>query len=73
MRALQIDGYRLTLEKVAPRPINSSSTRNGTTFVRPTSSSSPSVKPVTFLPSTSGLPCGMLTWRSARCVADKRD
>src|SRR5262245_13051859 len=55
----------LTLEKMAPRRISSSSTRKGTTFVRPTSSSSPSVKPVTFLPSTSGLSPGVLTWRSA--------
>src|SRR5215471_3588237 len=55
----------LTLEKVAPRPISSSSTRKGTTFVKPISSSSPSVKPVTFLPSTSGFPFGVLTWRSA--------
>src|SRR5262245_64750984 len=54
----------LTLEKVAPRPISSSSTRKGTTFVKPISSSSPSVKPE-FLPSTSGFPFGVLTWRSA--------
>src|SRR5262245_4867074 len=53
----------LTLEKVAPRPSNSSSTRKGTTFVNPTSASSPSVNPVTFLPSTSGLPAAVFTWR----------
>ena len=35
----------------------------GTTLVRPTASSSPSVNPVTFLPSTNGLPAGVLTWR----------
>src|SRR6516164_1378010 len=40
----------LTLEKVAPRPSSSSSTRKGTTLVSPTSASSPSVKPVTFCP-----------------------
>src|SRR5262249_46175974 len=53
----------LTLEKVAPRPSSSSSTRKGTTLVRPTSASSPSVNPVTFLPSTSGLPAAVFTWR----------
>src|SRR5262245_48336508 len=53
----------LTLEKVAPRPSSSSSTRKGTTLVRPISASSPSVKPVTFLPSTSGLPAAVFTWR----------
>src|SRR5262249_52707272 len=53
----------LTLEKVAPRPSSSSSTRKGTTLVRPIYASSPSVKPVTFLPSTSGLPAAVLTWR----------
>src|SRR5215467_5028091 len=53
----------LTLEKVAPRRSSSSSTRNGTTLVRPTSASSPSVNPVTFLPSTNGLPAAVLTWR----------
>src|SRR5262245_32080866 len=51
----------LTLEKVAPRSSSSSSTRKGTTLVRPTSASSPSVKPVTFFPSTSGLPAAVLT------------
>src|SRR5271168_3123222 len=55
----------LTLEKVAPSLIISSSTRNGTTFVSPTSSSSPSVKPVTVLPSTNSLPSGALTCRRA--------
>src|SRR5215467_6789522 len=50
---------------MAPRRISSSSTRKGTTFVRPISSSSPSVKPVTFLFSTSALPFGVVTWRSA--------
>src|SRR4051794_7224806 len=50
-----------TLEKVAPRLIISSSTRNGTTLVNPTSASSPLVKPVTVLPSTSNLPSGVLT------------
>src|SRR5213075_1612054 len=50
---------------MAPRLISSSSTRKGTTFVNPTSSSSPLVKPVTVLPSTSSLPSGVLTWRSA--------
>jgi len=35
-----------------------------TTFVKPTSSSSPSVKPVKFLPSTNGLPRGVFTWRN---------
>src|ERR1700739_177792 len=45
---------------MAPRFINSSSTRKGTTFVDPTSSSSPLVKPVTVLPSTRGLPFGVL-------------
>src|ERR1700722_8485689 len=55
----------LTLEKMAPRLIISSSTRKGTTFVNPTASSSPSVNPVTVLPSTSALPSGVLTWRSA--------
>src|SRR5215475_4517026 len=51
----------LTLEKVAPRPSSSSSTRKGTTLVSPTSASSPSVNPVTSLPSTSGLPAAVLT------------
>src|SRR5262249_40710684 len=55
----------LTLEKVAPRLRRSSSTRKGTTFVHPTASPSPLVKPVTVLPSTSGLPAGVLTWRRA--------
>src|SRR5262245_13574034 len=53
----------LTLEKVAPRPSSSSSTRKGTTFVNPTSASSPSVNPVTSFPSTSGLPAVVFTWR----------
>src|SRR5215813_7857531 len=51
-----VDTPVFDLEKVAPRPSSSSSTRKGTTSVRPTSASSPSVNPVTFLPSTSGLP-----------------
>jgi hypothetical protein len=50
-----------TLEKVAPRFISSSSTRKGTTFVGPTASSLPLVKPVTVLPSTKSLPDGVLT------------
>src|SRR5262249_28717138 len=54
----------LTLEKMAPSPSSSSSTRKGTTLVRPTSASSPLVNPVTFFPSTSGLPAAVLTWRS---------
>src|SRR5262245_16375992 len=54
-----------TLQKVAPRRSSSSSTRNGTTLVKPTSASSPFVKPVTFLPATSGLPAGVLTCRFA--------
>src|SRR5262249_33546165 len=58
---------------MAPRPISSSSTRKGTTFVNPTSSSSPSVKPVTFLPWTSGLPLGLDLTQHAGGVADKRD
>jgi hypothetical protein len=41
-----------------PRRFSSSSTRNGTTFVRPTASSSPLVKPVTFLAWMSGFPSG---------------
>src|SRR5215467_3432501 len=55
----------LTLQKVAPRRSSSSSTRKGTILVRPTSASSPSVNPVTFLPSTSGLPAAVFTWRRA--------
>src|SRR5262249_18420629 len=54
----------LDLGEDGAEAISSSSTRKGTTFVRPISSSSPSVKPVTFLPSTSGLSPGVLTWRS---------
>src|SRR5262245_14479501 len=53
----------LTLEKVAPRPSNSFSTRKGTTLVSSTSAFSPSVNPVTFLPSTSGLPAAVFTCR----------
>src|SRR5262249_7284825 len=53
----------LTLEKVAPRPSSSSSTRKGTTLVSPTSASSPLVNPVTCLPSTSGLPAAVFTCR----------
>src|SRR6516164_11451884 len=45
----------VTVKKVAPRLITSSSTGKGTTLVKPTSCS-PSVKPVTFLPLTSDLP-----------------
>src|SRR5262245_55549933 len=53
----------LTLEKVAPRPSSPSPTRKRTTLVRPTSASSPSVNPVSFLPSTSGFPAAVFTWR----------
>src|SRR5262249_58057405 len=38
--------------------------RKGTTLVKPMAASSPSVNPLTFLPSTSGLPTGVFTWRS---------
>src|SRR6516225_6717959 len=58
-----VDPQFLTLEKMAPRPSSSSSTRKGTTLVSPTSASSPSVKPVTFLPSTSGFRAADFTWR----------
>src|SRR6185312_6212404 len=45
-----------TFSKMAPRRINSSSTRNGTTWVSWASASSPLVKPVTCLSFTSGSP-----------------
>ena len=43
--------------------LNMSSTRNGTTSVRPTAASSPLVKPVTRLPRTSGSPLRRV-WRN---------
>src|ERR1700721_3337085 len=48
-------------EKTAPSFNISSSTRKGTTLVRPTASSSPLVKPVTSLPCTKNLPSRFLT------------
>ncbi|MNV74484.1 hypothetical protein D3C71_1677060 [compost metagenome] len=51
-------------EYTPPFAFSSSSTRNGTTSVRPTPASSVFVKPVTCLPATRGLPSADFTWRS---------